>query len=130
MVSAPTLPGVSDGSNYVLSASVDVHVPPSDTGAVSVACTLQLDGMGYDSTFQNPGNTGGEDVEGTLALDLTSTITAPEAPDLSCKLNSGSDHATMEQAALTVIAVDTLQTFPCGFHQPTAPRPGRVRNRC
>jgi hypothetical protein len=107
VLTPPSLPGAAGGTSYVLSATVDVHIPATDNGTVSVTCTLGFGSQTYQQTMKNTVN-GSDEVEGSISLGLGATITSTQSPSLTCVFNSGSGNETVQRAELTAIQVGVL----------------------
>jgi len=72
---------------------VDVLAPGTDTGAVSVTCTLSYAGTTDSRTIQFAPPPGADAQEGNIVLLTESSVTTGRTATLSCVRNGDSDAA-------------------------------------
>jgi len=82
---------------------VDVLAPGTDTGAVSVTCTLSYAGTTDSRTVQFAPPPGADAQEGNVVLLTESSVTTGQTAALSCVRNGDSDAASAVNAKVAVV---------------------------
>jgi hypothetical protein len=82
---------------------VDVLAPGTDTGAVSVTCTLSYAGTTDSRTIQFAPPRGAAAQEGNIVLLTESSVTTGQTATLSCVRNGDSDPASAVNAKVAVV---------------------------